>query len=134
MNRVQAKIKEITISGGVMLVDMEAEGCLMSALLINSTETITWLKKEALVTAIFKETEVSIAKNFSGEISLRNRLDCIVDHISKGELLSTITLKFNDTFITSAITTRSVNSLDLHAGENVTAMIKANEITLIQNV
>lgn len=134
MNRIQAKIKEITISGGVMLVDMEAEGCPMSALLINSNETINWLKKEALVTAIFKETEVSIAKNFSGEISLRNRLDCIIDHISKGELLSTITLKFNDTFITSAITTRSVNSLDLHTGDKVTAMIKANEITLIQNV
>jgi molybdate transport system regulatory protein len=134
MNRIKAKIKDITISGGVMLVDMEAEGCPMSALLINASETISWLVKDAFVIAIFKETEVSIAKKFSGEISLRNKLACIIEHIEKGELLSTVTIKFKDLTITAAITSRSVKALNLQIGDEVTAMIKANEITLIQNL
>lgn len=119
-------------SGGIIMVDLEAAGLAMTALLIDAPVNPGWLKQGSQIYAVFKETEVSIAKDFSGKISLRNKLPCIVQKIERGELLSIIHMAFKDYLIQSAITTRSVDMLELQPGDEVTAMIKANEITLMQ--
>ena len=74
-----------------------------------------------------KETEVSIAKDFNGKISLRNRIKSKIVEIEKGKVLSKIFLDFNGIEICSIITTRSVENLELEIGETVTGLIKANE-------
>ena len=119
-------------SGGIIMVDLEAAGLAMTALLIDAPVNPGWLKQGNQIYAVFKETEVSVAKDFSGKISLRNKLPCTVEKIERGELLSIIHLAFNDYKMQSAITTRSVDMLELQPGDDVTAMIKANEITLMQ--
>jgi molybdate transport system regulatory protein len=132
MNRIRVIIKEVTISGGVILVDMEAEDCLMSALLIDSAVNPGWLQKGASIYAIFKETEITLAKNLSGRISTRNRLPCTIRNVVRGQLMSVVSMQFGKYTIESAVTTRAVDLLELKAGQNVTALIKANEITLMQ--
>jgi molybdopterin-binding protein len=57
---------------------------------------------------------------------------CKVQHIERGALLSKITLLFQHFTIASAITTRSVDSLQLSVGEEIEALVKANEISLMQ--
>jgi len=133
MNRIDLIIKEVYCSGGIILVDMETEDIPMSALLIDAADNPDWLKKGNVISAVFKETEVSIAKNLSGIISLRNKLLCSVINIKRGELMSVISLKFQHYIIDSAITTRSVNLLNLKENDEVMALIKANEITLMKN-
>jgi molybdopterin-binding protein len=67
-------------------------------------------------------------------ISLRNKIPCTVSYIDRGELMSIIHMSFKNFKIQSAITTRSADMLELKTEDSVTAMIKANEITLMQKI
>lgn len=132
MNKLSGKILKIQQSGAILLVDVEVEKQIFSALLIESVIQPDWLETGKDVEIVFKETEVSLAKNLSGQISMRNRMKCYVQRIDRGELLSKIDLKFGDYTITSAITTRSVDSLKLELGDEVEALVKANEVSLMK--
>jgi molybdopterin-binding protein len=131
MNKLPGIIKHVQKSGGILLVDADMEGNNFSALIIESPDHSNWLSVGNSIFIIFKETEVSLAKDLSGRISLRNRMNCKVLNISRGDLLSTIQLQFNKYIITSAITTRAVNSLQLVVGDDVEALVKANEVSLM---
>lgn len=132
MNVIPVIIEDLTCSGGVVLVDMQSNNCPLSAILVDSDELPIWLKKGAAISAVFKESELSLAVNLSGKISLRNRFPCTIQKIECGEIMSVVTLKFGQHLIQSAITTRSVKALELTAGLEVTALLKANEVFLIQ--
>ena len=132
MNRITGQISQIQHSGAILLVDIDVDGHGFSAMLIESVTQPEWLQEGSEVDIVFKETEVALAKNLSGIISMRNRMKCRVQQIERGELLSKISLQFQKYTITSAITTRSVNALDLKVGDEVEALVKANEISLMR--
>ena len=132
MNKLPATITAIQQAGTILLVDAQAGGHDFSVLLIESVYPPEWLKVGNAVDLVFKETEVSLAKNLQGQISTRNRMKCIVSKVDKGELLSMISFQLNGFTIASAITTRAVNSLQLKIGDEVDALIKANEISLMR--
>ncbi|MBK8806749.1 MAG: tobe domain protein [Bacteroidales bacterium] len=131
MNKLEAKITQIQQSGAILLVDAEVDGQVFSALLIESATNPEWLQIGHSVNLVFKETEVSLAKNLAGTISIRNKMVCTVISINKGELLSKIEMKFNNYTIGSLITTRAVNALELIVNEEIIAMVKSNEISLM---
>jgi molybdate transport system regulatory protein len=132
MNKLSGIILKIQQSGAILLVDVDVDGHGFSAMLIESATQPEWLQTGNLIDLIFKETEVSLAKNLSGIISMRNRMKCMVQQIERGELLSKVSLQFQKYTITSAITTRSVDSLDLRIGDEVEALVKANEVSLMR--
>jgi molybdate transport system regulatory protein len=131
MNKLEAKITQIQQSGAILLVDADVDGQGFSALLIESATKPDWLQNGHTVNLVFKETEVSLAKNLSGMISMRNRMMCKVLKVERGELLSQITMQFREHSICSAITTRAVESLQISVGDEIEALVKANEISLI---
>ncbi len=133
MNILTGIITQIQQSGAILLVDVDVDGQNFSALLIESATRPDWLQKSNVIDLVFKETEVSLAKNLSGLISLRNRMQCKVIQVDRGELLSKITMQFQKHIITSAITTRSVDSLQIGVGDAIEAMVKSNEISLMKN-
>ncbi|MBN1927765.1 MAG: TOBE domain-containing protein [Prolixibacteraceae bacterium] len=132
MNKISGIIANIQHSGAILLVDIDVAGHSFSALLVESATSMDWLQKGNPVTLVFKETEVSLAKNLSGKISLRNRMLCKVKRIDRGELLSNVLLHFHEHSITSAITTRAVNLLQLEVGDEIEALIKSNEVSLMR--
>jgi molybdate transport system regulatory protein len=132
MNILTGKITKIQQSGAILLVDVDVEGQGFSALLIESATPSNWLKESNTIDLVFKETEVSLAKGLSGLISLRNRMLCQVVKVERGELLSKISLQFQQHRITSAITTRAVDSLQIVVGDTVEALVKANEVSLMK--
>jgi molybdate transport system regulatory protein len=132
MNRIEVEIKQVHSSDGIILADLEAHSCSLIALMIEATDLPVWLKAGNRVFAVFKESEVSIAKNLKGIISLRNRFPCIVVKIERGKLMSIVLLQYEHIQLSSAITTRSVDALELNIGDEVLALIKANEISLMQ--
>ena len=75
-------------------------------------------------------SHISIAKNFIGDISLSNKLDCIIDKLDKGILLSSLKLNVKGTIITSIITTNSVNRMNLEEKDKVTAFVKASDLSI----
>jgi molybdate transport system regulatory protein len=132
MNKLPGRIKQIQKSGAIMLVDVDVNGHGFSVLLIESVIHPQWLQTGNIISLVFKETEVSLAKGLSGKLSLRNRMICTVQQIERGELLSKITLQFQQYSIASAITTRAVDSLQIKVGEEIEALVKANEVSLMQ--
>lgn len=132
MNKLTGIVAKINQSGAIILVDIDVNGHGFSAMLIESASQPDWLFQGNSINLVFKETEVSLAKNLSGMISMRNRIKCKVEHIERGGLLSKINLKFQDNTITSAITTRSVDLLQLEVGDEVEALVKSNEVSLMR--
>ena len=132
MNKLPGIITNIQQSGAILLVDIKVADRLFSALLIESANQPEWVKIGETIDIVFKETEVSLAKNLSGQISLRNRMQCVVLKIDRGKLLSRVFLKFQDFTLSSAITTRSVDSLNLNIGDEVEALVKSNEVSLMK--
>jgi molybdate transport system regulatory protein len=124
MNRLRGTIIAVESAGHVRLVDVNVNGATFSAILLPG----------ATVTLAFKETEVSLAKNLSGLISLRNRLPAQVRAIEKGQVLAKVTLDYQGLDVVSIITTRSAERLDLKAGDAVEALVKANEMTILHDV
>ncbi len=131
MNRLPGTITAIQRAGHVALADVEVAGSTMSALLIEGITMATPLKPGAVVQVLFQETEVSLAKQLAGIISLRNRLSARVTRIDMGEILTRTTLDYRGNEIISIITTRSAQRLSLAVGDEVEALIKANEVTLV---
>lgn len=132
MNKLKGIITRIQSSGAILLADVDVEGNKFSALLIESTPRHEWLKESNPVYLVFKETEVSLAKELSGRISLRNRIKCKVIAIERGELLSTVKLQFKHYKLVSAITSRSADMLELKEGDEIEALVKATEVSLMQ--
>jgi molybdate transport system regulatory protein len=132
VNQLNGVVTQIQQSGSIVLADVDSEGHTFSALVIYSQKLPVWLYIGNTVSVIFKETEVSLAQGLFGVISMRNQLTCEVKNIKRGELLSVIEMLFGKRKITSVITTRSLDMLMLKTGSRVTALIKANEITLAE--
>ncbi len=134
MNKLTGIINKIQVSGAVMLVDVYVDGQSFSALLIESANQASWLCEGNEVYIVFKETEVSLAKGLTGMISLRNRMKCTVLGVVRGELLSSVSLRFGQYKIASAVTTRAIDSLMIATGDEIEALVKANEISLMKIV
>lgn len=132
MNKLIGKISRIQQSGAILLVDAEVGELSFSAMLIDSVSQQHWLHLGKMIYIVFKETEVSLAKNLSGMISMRNRMKCIVLSIEHGELMSNISLQFQQYTLISLITTRSVYALQLRVGDEVEGLVKSNEVSFIK--
>lgn len=132
MNKLKGKIMNIESSEYISIVDIEVEGDLFSSVIIETPETADYLRIGEEVFMLFKETEVSIGKALSGNLSLRNRLKSKIKTIEKGTVLTKITLDYKGKDIISVITTRSTNKLDLKVGDEVQGLVKANEVIIMK--
>ncbi|PKB16348.1 molybdopterin-binding protein [Flavobacterium sp. 5] len=130
MNSLLGNITKITTEGSLSLVQLKVQNTILTSIVIDTPETSDYLKTGNNVKVLFKETEVILAKNISGIISLQNKMDCIVDSFEKGKLLSKIILNFGENKITSVITRNAFDQLGIQEKDEITAMIKTNEISL----
>jgi molybdopterin-binding protein len=132
MNKLRGRIIRIESNDHVSLVDVDVSGDSFTATLLETPEDAPYLKVGNAVDVLFKETEVSLAKGLSGLISLRNRIDTTVKQVRSGVILSEVVLAYRGQAISSIITTRSIRRLDIKPGDEVEAMVKANEVTLME--
>ncbi len=131
MNRLKGQIAAIDSNSHMSLVDVTVGDDVFTATLLETPETAEYLKVGSKVTLLFKETEVSLAKNLGGLISLRNRIPVTISSIERGNILSAVTLDYAGQPLMSVITTRSIDRMQLAAGDAIEALIKANEIALM---
>jgi molybdate transport system regulatory protein len=134
MNKLKATIVHVDSNSHMSLVDLAIGNDVLSATLLETPAQVAYLQVGKQVTVLFKETEVSLAKNLSGLISLRNRLKTKVKQIERGEILSAVTLDYQQYAIVSVITTRGMDRLQLAVGDEVEALIKANEVVLSDDI
>ncbi len=132
MNRLRGRIAAVESNGHMSLVDVTVGADAFTALLLETPQDAPYLVAGNAVDILFKETEVSLAKNLSGEISLRNRVRGIVRDIRRGTLLSEVVLDCHEHAISSVITSRAAARLNLQVGDAVEALVKANEVSLAE--
>ena len=130
MNKLTGKIVLIESSQHMSMVDIDVNGDVFSSIVLETPATAAYLKQGSLVTLLFKETEVSIAKNLSGMISLRNRFKATIKHVEKSDILTKVFLNYKTYEIISIISTRSAQKLGLIDGNEVEWLVKTNEVSL----
>lgn len=132
MNRLRGQISSIESNGHISLVDVVVGDDTFAAILLESPDSAPYLAIGNQVQVLFKETEVSLAKELAGLLSLRNRIRGTIRQIRHGEILSEVLLDCNGQPLTSIVTSRAVKRLKLEEGDEVEALIKANEVSLME--
>ena len=132
MNRLKGVIKKITSHEGISLVNIQVLDTIFGTVLLDTPQSCSYLELNKSITVAFKETEVAIALPNVGEISMANQLKCTIKSIQKGKVLTQIELTCKGETLTSIITSNSSKRLNLKENDNVIALIKANEISLIE--
>ncbi len=130
MNQFIGEIIECTTDGSLSLIQAQVNGVVITSIVIDDPEQNNYLQIGKRVRILCKETEVIIAKEWKGKISLQNQLSCEVINIEVGKLLCKVNLKFHQESISSVITRKAFDQLDIQEKDSVLAMIKTNEITL----
>lgn len=131
MNRLAGVIAAVERAGSIAIVDVDVLGQRLTASLIGSGLDVDGWNPGMPVTLLFAETEVALAKNLSGLISMRNRIGASVIAIERGSILCRVVLQADGAQIVSIITTRASHALSLACGDWVEALIKANEMRVV---
>lgn len=132
MNRLLGTIAAIESNDHLSLVDVVVGQDTFTAMLLETPRNAPYLTVGATVAVLFKETEVALAKNLSGNLSLRNRVPGTVRRIRHGGILCEVILDRDGQGLTSIITARAVKRLALQEGDEVEALVKANEVSLAE--
>ena len=124
------KIVLIESSLHMSMVDIDVDGDVFSSIVLETPATAVYLKQGSIVTLAFKETEVSIGKNLSGLISLRNRFKATINRLEKSNILTKVFLSYKNKPIISIISSRSAQRLGLIDGDEIEWLVKTNEVSL----
>lgn len=130
MNQLKGTIAAVQSNGHLSLVDVSIGSDTFTSILLETPDSTPYLKPGSAVALLFKATEVSLAKNLSGLISLRNRIPVVVRGIQRGEIISEVELDYRGQVFYSIITTRAVDRLALAVGDAAEALVKANEMSV----
>jgi molybdopterin-binding protein len=127
MSKLIATIKKINNIDNLNIVEFEFLGTTLKMMSLDLSSNIQIGKKVRLSV---KPSNISIAKNFTGEISLSNQLVAIIQNIENGKLLSSVSLKISDFLLESIITVDSSKRMNLQIGDEVKILIKASNLSI----
>ena len=130
MNTLRGTISSIETKGNLSLVKVQVGDSKLTSIIIETPQSATYLFEGNELNVLFKETEVVIGKGKEIPISLQNRLICKVENIEVGALLGKLTLQHPKGTIRSVITANAIRQLNIKIGDEVTALIKTNEVML----
>jgi molybdate transport system regulatory protein len=131
MNQLKGTITEIQSHEGISLVKVKGPvESIFTSLVMEDAESADWLTQGKKVTLYFKEIEVMISKDPDVKVSTQNRLACKIHSMDVGIILCQLELLFGETIITSIITANACKQLNLQENDQVTALIKTNEISI----
>jgi molybdopterin-binding protein len=112
----------------ISIINFEAQGQALSMMALTLTFD---LEVGSKVLLNIKASNIAVAKDLSGDLSISNRLHVSIESITKGELLCALGLRFGESLLESIITRDSCERLDLHVGNSITALIKSSELSII---
>lgn len=127
MNKLTALITGIEEHESLFLIDLDASGIPLAMLLFDLKP---FFKIGSRVSVLFKETEVTLAKGVSGEMSFSNRFTATIMTINPGSILADINLHSRAGELACVITMKSAKRLQLVEKEEVTVFIKASQLSL----
>ena len=127
MSQFVATIKKINSIDNLNIVEFDFHGLTLKMMSLDLNTDVQVGKKVKLSV---KPTNISIAKNLIGEISLSNQIVATIENLENGQLLSSVSLKVHNTLLESIITVDSSKRMNLQIGEKVTILIKASNLSI----
>ena len=127
MSQFVATIKKINSIDNLNIVEFDFHGLTLKMMSLDLNADVQVGKKVKLSV---KPTNISIAKNLVGEISLSNQIVATIENLENGQLLSSVSLKVHNTLLESIITVDSSKRMNLQIGEVVTILIKASNLSI----
>ncbi len=127
MSQLVATIKKINSVDNLNIVEFDFNGLTLKMMSLDLNDDVKIGKKVKLSV---KPSNISIAKNLIGEISLSNQIVATIQSLENGQLLTSVILKINDTLLESIITVDSSKRMNLQIGEVVTILIKASNLSI----
>ena len=127
MSQLVATIKKINSIDNLNIVEFDFHGLTLKMMSLDLNDDVKIGKKVELSV---KPSNISIAKNLIGEISLSNQIVATIQSLENGQLLTSVILKINDTLLESIITVDSSKRMNLQIGEVVTILIKASNLSI----
>ena len=129
MNQLPAKVTKIQRLDNLTLVSFDFEGqpMQMMALEIN--------KKLEIGTEVIlgvKATNVMLAKEFDGILSISNQLNCIIEKIDNGALLTRVQLCIGENLIECIITQKSSYIMNLQEGDTLKILINESKLSILE--
>ena len=133
MNRLKGRIEEVKVNGNLsQVLIMIGEETVFYSIVIETPETASYLVKGNQVDVIFKETEVILAKGNPEGISLINRIPGEIQDMKLGKMLCQVSLATEAGPILAIVSREAVDILQLRKGEQLTAMVKLNEVMIAE--
>ncbi|HIP60800.1 MAG TPA: transporter [Campylobacterales bacterium] len=129
MNQIHAKVAEIQRLNNLTIVSFDFEGQPMQMMALEISEK---LEIGTDVILGMKATNIILSKEYEGIISVSNQLNCIVEKVGNGELLTSVTLRIGKNLIESIITRKSSSNMNLQEGDKVKALINESELSILE--
>lgn len=129
MSRVKAKVSRIQSLESLHIVSFELGSVTLKMMSLNLRESI---KVGVEVILNIKPMSVAIGRDLSGELSYSNQIDTKITSIQLGELLCSVKLALGEESLEAMITAESAQRMHLNIGNEVTAFIKANDISIAE--
>lgn len=130
MNFLTGRITAIRSSSSMSMVNIVVGNDTFSVIVIDTPKTAAYLKSGQPVKLLFKETEVMLGKNISGNFSVTNRFKATVKTVRQDILLTQVELDYQSKSIVALINTDSLALLNLKMGDVIDWLIESNEISL----
>jgi molybdate transport system regulatory protein len=130
-NQLQGTITDVTVGEAMATVKVRLSGGqdLTAAITVDAVKELG-LSVGGAVTALVKSTDVAVATDAVGGLSIRNRLPGTVTGIDAGAAMATVKISVDGGELTAAITKESAVELGLKQDSAVTALIKSTEVSL----
>jgi len=125
MNRLNVKVEQIDKIDKLHVITCKL-GC--QYIKVISLELKETLEIGSSVELSVKSTNISLAKNFTGELSIVNQLTAKVTAVDKGSLLSAVQVDLEGFYLECLLTVEATLNMGLSVGDDVTLLIKGSEV------
>ena len=131
-NRFDATVESVTTGPAMTTVHTRLTGGLaVTAAITSDAAADLGLQVGAAVQVLIKSTEVAVAVDAVGRVSIRNLIPGTVQSVDHGAAMTVVRIEVPDAgVLTSAITHESAEDLGLAAGMAVTALVKSTDVAL----
>jgi molybdate transport system regulatory protein len=129
MNKILAKVTAIESLDNLSVVSFESYQHEMRLMALGLNFPLS-LGSEVLLGV--KSSNISLAKDFQGDISISNQLQCTITAIEIGALLCSVALRFANATLHSVITKASATKMQLQVNDTIIALIKASDLSILE--
>jgi len=129
MSQIQATITHIETIENLNIVKFNFSGHSLTMMSLGLSDDIQ-VGKEVLLS--IKPTHIALGKTFSGQLSYSNQIEAKISSCTHGKLLSSITLLIEDVLFESIITVESALAMDLNVDDNITMLIQASDLSIVE--